>query len=61
MGMSGTKVKTCLPLSHEVDSGTPLLGVGDDVRLDCGSPELALLRTAPTVGMGQHELDIMRH
>ena len=58
--VGGTKVETRLSLRHEVDSGIRL-GVGDNSRSDGSGPELALLRAAPPVGMGQHELNLMRH
>ena len=60
-GVSNAEVETCFPFRHEMDSGTPLLGVGHDLRLDGGSSKLVLLRTTPPIGMGQHELNVVRN
>lgn len=59
--VSNTKVETGLPFSHEMDSTTSLRRVRDDSRSNGSSPEMALLRTPPTVGMGQDELDLGSH
>ena len=59
--LSSTEVEARLPFGHEVDSGASLGCVRNYARSDCGSPELTLLGAAPSVGMGQHELNIVRH
>lgn len=59
--LGSAEVEARLPLGHEVDPRMSLGCVGDYARSDCGGPELALLRATPSVGMGQHELDLVRH
>jgi hypothetical protein len=59
--VGSTEVETRLPFRHEVDSGMSLWGIGDDVRSDSGSPELTLLRSAPSIGVGQYEFDVARY
>ena len=61
LSVGSAEVETRLPFRHEVDPGVSLWGVGDDTRVDGGSPELALLRSAPAIGMGQHELNAARY
>ena len=60
VSLGGTEVEACLAFSHEVDSGTPFLGIRDDLRSDGGSSQLVLLRATPPVRMGQHEFDVLR-
>ena len=61
LSVGSTEVETRLPFRYEVDPGMTLWGVGDDVCSDGGSPELALLRSAPSIGVGQHELNVARY
>ena len=61
MGVGSTEVETRLPFGHEVDSGVTLWGIGDNVCLDSGGPELALLRTTPPIGVGHHKFNVSRH
>ena len=61
LSVGSAKVETCLPFCHKVDSGMSLRGVRDDLCSDSGSPELTLLRPAPSIGMGQHELNVAGH
>ena len=35
LGMGNTEVETCFAFGHEVDSGAPGRGVGDNTRFDC--------------------------
>jgi len=57
LGVGNTKVEARLPLRYEVNSGESLLGARNNPCPDSSSPELALLRTTPSVWMGQHELN----
>ena len=55
--VGNAEVEARFPFGYEVDSGT--LGfVGDDASSYGGSAEFTLLWTAPSVGMGQHELNV---
>ena len=59
--VDGTEVETGLPLGHEVDSSISFRCVRDDSRSDGGIPEMTLLRTTPSVGVGQHELSVVSY
>jgi len=56
LGMSSAEVKTCFSFGHKADIGTSR----DDARLDRSGSQLCLLWAAPSVGMGQYQLDIVR-
>ena len=61
LSVGSAEIETRLPFRHEVDPAVSLWGVGYDTRFDGGSPELTLLRSAPTIRMGQHELNVARY
>ena len=61
LGAGSTKIETGLPFGHEVNSGVSLFCVGNNLCLDGSSPKLTLLGAAPSVGMGQHELNVVGH
>ena len=61
LSVGSAEVETRLPFRHEVDPAVSLWGVGDDTRFDGGGTELALLRSAPSIGMGQHKLNAARY
>jgi len=55
LGMGDAEVETCFAFGHKMDSG-----IGDNTRSGNGGSQLRLLLATPSVGMAQHQFDIVR-
>ena len=61
VSVGSAEVEICFSFGQEMDSITPFLDVGNDLRFGGGSSELGLVRSTPPIGMDQHELNVVRH